>query len=397
MKFYWLILSILLFLSCTQSSQPETLPDFFAGYSNVETFEYDESPDGSFSFTRDKVFGDIEQFYVKHNDNFRVDDSGRVYIESQRSIHVYNNNGDYKGSIGREGRGPGEFLTIHSIAVNNRLLYVYDANQSRISVFDTDSFELNNEINVQSINNMRGMGDFAVLDNDYLIVGVRDNKRIDGSSITQRYTHYYLIDHSGYFEETAVAIIDISDYYEISNQRGISYPPVPFDRTTLFSLSATGKIYLLWTGQIAIKVLDSKGNYLNGIYYPYPNVPVKDDSDFPIYYESIGLSIPDTRQILGDRLPNSHPAVSHFFVDDKERIWVSAIIEDVDKYEWWVLQKNGELVNKFEWSRDEPIEAVRNGKMYTRQMDEESGSHQIVRYRIEFEEGAKMSEKQTND
>jgi len=385
-KNYIVILSCVLIYACDHSSNQIELPQFFSGHSNIEVFSENTDPVVTFSFHNERVFGDSELLYISNRDKIGVDDKGRVYIENQKSIHVYEEDGKYIGKIGREGRGPGEFLTIHNISLKCGLLYVYDANQSKISVFDTESFELNREISIPLINDMRGMGDFAVLEIDDLIVGVRETKRLEDSAVTQRFMHYYLLDHSGNFAEPAIAIADISDYYEIRNQRGVSYPPVPFDRETLFSLSETGKIYLLWTDQIAIKVLDAKGNFLNGILYPFPNVPVKDDSDFPIFYETIGLSIPDTKQILGDRLPESYPAVSHFFVDDEERIWLSTIVKDLNIYGWWILEETGELITKFEWRRDEPIEVVKNSKMYTRETDEESGLVQVVRYRIEFEE-----------
>jgi hypothetical protein len=68
--------------------------------------------------------------------------------------------------------------------------------------------------------------------------------------------------------------------------------------------------------------------------------------------------------------------------DDSNRLWVSTIVEDFDVYEWWVLEDNGELITKFDWPRDEPIEVIKNGKMYTRQTDEETGLERIVRYQI---------------
>lgn len=386
MKFFLVILPTVLLLGCSRASSPDKLLDFFEGHSNVKTFQYDDHSDDNLIRTREVVFGDVDQIYVRHNDNFSVDDSGRVYIESQKSIYVYDSNGDDIGIIGKEGRGPGEFLAIHNMSVVGGMLYVFDANQSKISVFNTDSFELSHEVKVPLINDMRAMGDFAVLGKDSLVVGMRGIERKDGSSITQVYTYYHLMNHSGEFNERPLAKADIVDFYEIRNQRGVSYPHIPFDRSTLFSFSVIGKLYLIWTGEIAIKVLNSKGNYINGFFYPYPNARVKGDSDFPVYFETLGFSIPDTRQILGDRLPESHPAVSHFFVDGEERIWVSTIIEDADNNEWWVLQDNGELVRKFKWPIEEPIEAVKNGRMYTRKMDEESGSYQVNRYRIEFDE-----------
>jgi len=64
------------------------------------------------------------------------------------------------------------------------------------------------------------------------------------------------------------------------------------------------------------------------------------------------------------------------------RLWVFTIVEDFDVYEWWVLELSGELITRFEWPREEPIEVIKNGKMYTRQTDEETGLEQIVRYGI---------------
>ncbi|MCC5906914.1 MAG: hypothetical protein JJU13_11940 [Balneolaceae bacterium] len=45
-----------------------------------------------------------------------------------------------------------------------------------------------------------------------------------------------------------------------------------------------------------------------------------------------------------------------------------------------------ELITWFEWPRDEPIEIIKNGYLYTRETDEETGLQQVVRYRIVMEE-----------
>uniref|UniRef100_UPI0035663D94 hypothetical protein n=1 Tax=Rhodohalobacter sp. TaxID=1974210 RepID=UPI0035663D94 len=74
-------------------------------------------------------------------------------------------------------------------------------------------------------------------------------------------------------------------------------------------------------------------------------------------------------------------------VDNENRIWVSTIVEDFDIYEWWVLENTGEVITKFDWPRDEPIEVIKNGYVYTRQIEEETGLQQVVKYRIAFEEG----------
>ncbi|TVQ03151.1 MAG: hypothetical protein EA359_10220 [Balneolaceae bacterium] len=85
-------------------------------------------------------------------------------------------------------------------------------------------------------------------------------------------------------------------------------------------------------------------------------------------------------------MPEIWPALNSMQVDDENRLWISTIVEDFDIYEWWLLEESGELITRFEWPRDELIEVVRNGYMYTRETDEETGLQQIVRYKIVMDE-----------
>ena len=83
-------------------------------------------------------------------------------------------------------------------------------------------------------------------------------------------------------------------------------------------------------------------------------------------------------------LPSNWPVIRSFIIDDKYNIWVATTVENMNVYEWWLLEPSGELITTFDWSRDEPIEAIKNGKMYTRQTDEETGLEQVVRYNVEI-------------
>lgn len=85
-----------------------------------------------------------------------------------------------------------------------------------------------------------------------------------------------------------------------------------------------------------------------------------------------------------NEIPDTWPAMDRMLIDDDGRLWVATIVEDLSVFEWWVLDESGEFITTFEWSRDELIEVVKNGKMYTRQTDEETGLQQVVRYRVEM-------------
>lgn len=67
-----------------------------------------------------------------------VDDWGRVYVSDRKpaQIKVFDSTGAFVRTIGREGRGPGEYRVAY-IAVRGSHLLVHDPMQSRTSLFDT--------------------------------------------------------------------------------------------------------------------------------------------------------------------------------------------------------------------------------------------------------------------
>lgn len=67
-----------------------------------------------------------------------LDDWGRVYVVDQKPmvIKVYDAEGEFVRTIGREGEGPGEFR-VGFIAVHNGHVVVHDPNVARTSVWDT--------------------------------------------------------------------------------------------------------------------------------------------------------------------------------------------------------------------------------------------------------------------
>lgn len=68
-----------------------------------------------------------------------VDSDGYIYVadEQASSIRVFDSQGEYVTSAGRQGAGPGEFNTIRGMAVGpDDLLHVADAGNGRISTFE---------------------------------------------------------------------------------------------------------------------------------------------------------------------------------------------------------------------------------------------------------------------
>lgn len=68
-----------------------------------------------------------------------ADAAGRVYVADagERSVRVFEVDGRFVRTIGRPGRGPGEFVEPKGLALVRNELFIYDPRERRLAVFDT--------------------------------------------------------------------------------------------------------------------------------------------------------------------------------------------------------------------------------------------------------------------
>lgn len=166
----------------------------------------------------------------------------------------------------------------------------------------------------------------------------------------------------------------------------------PFSGKSLLSVSDEGHLYAANnTEKFRIDVYDACKGHIRTFQHPFNNVPLTRSGIIERYRnnEKIaslreGTALKMIRE--AETLPEIWPALETMFFDDENRLWISTIVDDFEVYEWWVLKTTGEMLTKFKWPRDKPIEAVTNGFLYTRETDE-MGVASIVRYRIEMEPG----------
>jgi len=144
-----------------------------------------------------------------------------------------------------------------------------------------------------------------------------------------------------------------------------------------------------YTENVKIDVNNTSGEQVQTFEHPFDNRTFSKSKVLERYTETDymsqlgdGVALKMIRE--ANNLPEEWPALETMFFDDENRLWISTIVEDNDVYEWWILKKTGEVITKFEWQCDHPIEDVRNGKLYARETDEETGLQQIIRYRIDM-------------
>jgi hypothetical protein len=371
---------------------PDTLPDTSISIADIR-------------FIREVTYGDTCDTILGRLQQIAVDNHGRVFLSDrdQVTIHVFHSNGSYQQAIGRQGQGPGEFQNISRstfMELHSGRLYVTDGDGRylhRAHVFSADNFSFSHTIDLRAGNKERfdkelkyyyprGMhplkdGNFLI---PYTFIQTRNFYRRDSN-----FVKYYIQSERGKIKNGPILeqIDRIFLYHEAEgNYLANSFP---FLGKPLFVISDDGYIYAAWNENFQIDVYRPDGKKLHSIQHPYQNRPLT-RSDLAERIQECDTFFEDgiCEQMIrnAEQLPETWPALDNMLIDDENRLWISTIVEDFDIYEWWVLEESGELITRFEWPRDEPIEVVKNGYMYTRETDEETGLQQVVRYRIVMEE-----------
>mgnify|MGYP005848376755 FL=1 len=405
-----LLLVLLLVAGCTSRGEIE-IPKYIKDLDNLTVYPADVKPVATIRFAEEQTFGDSEEVIIGDMGRIEVDKWGRVYIEDptwgRAAIYVFRPNGAFLTTISRQGKGPGEFLAVFSMQIRSGRLFVFDPGQQRIHVFSLDPaspdlFSLAQTIlfkpeswsDIEKIKTHTSPNIGYIRSDGKIMGGFIDIEK-DEHSLSERKIHYYLFDKSGSMLQPVKKILE---------HRAIRYlnlhPTIflfPFLRKPLTAVSKTDSIYSAWSEDFLIKIHAPDGSYRRSIYYPITKQPLsRDDEILKNYMEekaeaarqnSRFMGSHQTRErILSEVMPETWPALNDMLIDDKNRLWVSTIVENFEVYQWWVLKDSGELLARFTWPRQRELKEVKNGYAYTLEKDKQTGLQQVVRYRIDMEE-----------
>lgn len=376
------------------------LPDEVKKLSNVKTYSIAQDLPYTLEFKKISTFGDSEDVYFNYIGQFVVDESNRVYVADKHDIKVFTPNGEYLTTLGREGRGPGEFSNFAALNLDIKypLMYAYDDMLNRINVFNLDSMSFSHTIILDpgrwtSHEDLKqsNFRNFFIGKEQQILAGFL-TRNLD-SNKSENTINYYLINHEGHI---------ISDkiyhhkYTNLHNGTGAPNPvvsqqpedfPVASTRRTIIDLDSSGFIYSGESEYFFIRVYNPKGKYLRSIYYDFPKSPLN-ENDIIESYDDLQLQ----RRAESKDYPDTWPALDHFFIDDENRLWVSTISEDKDFFDWFVLNNNGEVLGEFRWPgerlkrhyQERQIKMVKNGFLYTIEENEKTKMKEVIKYKIIF-------------
>jgi len=377
------ILLIVLVSGCTAGEEIE-IPEEIASIDNLSVFELPDNPPHQVTFEPEAYFGDTDDVLIGNINSAVANDEGRVYLADpdQKTIHVFQPDGTFIKSIGKEGKGPGEFGNISSLQADEKNLYAYDFSQRRINVFVLENLTFSHTISLMledgDIEELSGTypSSYYVLPDNIVLVSFAQPFGTDASQ-DERMALYYKVNHESRIMSDKIFSTRLAEFLMDRSNGGVMIWFSPYGGRPIVETSLSGNIFSAWSKEFLIHIYSQSGEQLGAWYYPFQKAALSRDEAIN-YHDDENYK----RMARNDDIPETWPALNSMFTDDQERLWISTIVEDREVYQWWVMSEDGEPLATFTWPRSRSIADIKNGYVYARETDE-MGLAQVVRYRVE--------------
>lgn len=375
-----------------------SLPSHVSELDSLTIIPPDVQPPDTAELELVRIYRSNEESFIPGNiAGVKVDNVGRLFVLASSmgssGVFVLDREGNLIDRIGRQGDGPGEFAYIRSMQLKGDSLFLYDAAHFKYMVFSTEDFSLLREELVDrsllgesdSLARRLKARDLYVTSNSSKLIRFWDIPQREESDINT-FLYYRLAD-DGVVKPGMVLEQPRFEMYFTHGQRPAPPRAMSFTRHSLIAVSENGPIYTAWTGDFLIKVRDASGVYRRAFYFPYRNRP---------------LDITDPNMDEGRRetwlegnrhkVPETWPALHRMEVDEQSRLWVSTITESDSTFKWWVLDKNGEVLARFDWPGERwsrsvgflPDMEIRNSHIYTISFNYDRRLYEISKFRVIF-------------
>jgi len=383
-----LLLWISVFLAqCSQTPATEApahivvldeIPAHIQSLENLTVFPGDAKPTYSMELVPVQSFGNNDEFYARRIAGATEDDQGRVLItisalNYESSIHVFNDDGTYHSQLGRNGRGPGEYLAPYALQEIGGTIFVLDARNYQLIEYSTADYSFVRTTPIERWTPGLTTGFIQPRHDGHFLVLFPG----DRSKLGWQYREFQVMDADGNQMPFSPLVFPFGFSVGVGETIRPSMP-ISFLGQTLTALSDEDELITAWSRDFLIKTYDASGEYRSAIYYPIQSaVPF----DFNVYSKGSPFVPPAAGDI---ETPDTFPIIDRLMVDDEHNIWVSVPVDPQPEFvEWWILKKSGELLAKVELPRSKFIYDIRNGHVYGKKTNEETGTEYVVKYRME--------------
>ncbi|HYW34353.1 MAG TPA: 6-bladed beta-propeller [Balneolaceae bacterium] len=310
--------------------------------------------------------------------NVAVDRKGNIYLadQSQAKIDIVSPEGNYLGSIGKRGRGPGDFNHLKGVAIYTDTLYVLENNPDRFSAFRLDNRHLirmkpfpiilvkKHRLGAPKLIYPRADGTYEVVFPNYTMARF---------GTPYNYVTFSMLKHNLEPADTVVRRLPPSRYFLYTNPKNGG--KVNFARfgkglvpKTLVAFDGQGHLYEARSDSMNIQVFNAAGQKIRDLSHHY-SPPAFTQGDL----DSIVSKLQATRWKKDFRaaIKQNHVqkaghwmAMRNLLVDNKDRCWVELVNPRRNKQTWWVFNTKGKLKWQCKLPKQVHLYVVRNQEAY---------------------------------
>ncbi len=319
-------------------------------------------------------FGNISDIVVGKN--------GKIYVGDQglHRIEIFSKSGDLIDTLGRKGKGPGEFEWIADLQVKDDTLFVYDSNMFRLSLYSIkNNFQL---INVVMLNNTTPQRLWVSSDMGFIgeYIPYYSSKNLHNNhDITVKMISRY--ENSSVKEKPLFSLASRQMLVHQSSPTTFSIVAIPFGSRPI--IRRTGwKIYYGETNQPAIKICFLRKDSSATIPLHITSMPIPQKTMDSVLSTSYSRAQAVLMRSSSFKLPEDYPLYNNFVIDEHHHIWISTNeLRDNDR-KWIIVDSKGRLLNTVWLDKSQDIRIIKDSYAYCIQTDSK-GFTSVAVYHID--------------
>lgn len=294
-----------------------------------------------------------------------------IAVDSRGQVHLIDFDDDgivmlgsdlaYRGTIGREGEGPGEFISLSGIqALPGDSLMVWDFQLQRITVFPPGSDEpayihaLGTPESSQDTWRLTGLGSYLA----------RSSTAFQADGSDQGTTRVEVLRHvreeAGRVVDEVVAEYPANESLVFRREGFVMAAGHPFGRRSFVEILGGRRIVHATSDAVAVRIIDLEGQAESG--FAYETTPAR------VTREELNEAVEGTRserlgRVLREGAPYVWPTLTDLEVDDEDRIWLSIPGTDRSLVEWAAFMPDGTHIVSVDLPAEFEVHAVRAGRI----------------------------------
>ena len=345
---FLLILIVGFFFTCCERSNKETSRQFNLPDTNTVTlsklFEYDELSDGAF---------------IKMIKSIKPLSNGNLIVQNypHYQVHEFSHYGKLVNTIGREGRGPGEFMEAYHVYVTpNDSLHVIDTNYlQRHIVFiknENSDWEVKRErvsgnkryvdtllskfpVDLTTSKNSQMMGRFWV-----------SPGHVVSDTLSHHFNYLAEVDHNLEMAGPPRNLISVGDIATLRTNNSMTQQSNSwFWYTFYLPIPNANDILLISNNSNKIVRIDSSGNKnIQGL-LPFDHFQINKE-EIENNFNTSSPNYAKMKQLVLD-LMMDHEPYYHNVILNGNRLWIQLARSDTSKPNWIITDLNGNVIESF--------------------------------------------------